>query len=294
MRVTNVMSPQFSNPVAGLGLVAEGGGQRGVFTAGVLDSWQVARFNPFEVLIGTSAGAQNIASYISGQTGYAYSLISNLTRTNSFFNPWRVFTKSNVMDLDWYFKQTEKTTYRFDENKANLNAHNRKVRFSASDASKLATELMNPMQDGWLNAMRASSAIPFLYKSNTLVDGGVTAPIPVNEAYHLGAKKMVVIRTNRDNQNPSPKIVKQLGSYICKENKCPSLFTMFKKHENSYLQAEQFIQSPPDDVVLFEIKPERELESKVLGSSQQAILSDYKHGFELGTRFIAKNARILH
>ena len=64
-------------PNAGLALVAEGGGQRGAFTAGVLDSWLISNFNPFGILIGTSAGAQNIASYLSKQTGYAYSLISH-------------------------------------------------------------------------------------------------------------------------------------------------------------------------------------------------------------------------
>jgi len=103
MSTVNKMANAYSTPLTGLGLVAEGGGQRGAFTAGVLDSWQIVHFNPFEILIGTSAGAQNIASYVSKQTGYAYTLISDLTRQNAFFNPWRLFTGKNVMDLDWYF-----------------------------------------------------------------------------------------------------------------------------------------------------------------------------------------------
>ncbi len=40
-----------------MALVCEGGGQRGIFTAGVLDEFQRAGFNPFDLLIGTSAGA---------------------------------------------------------------------------------------------------------------------------------------------------------------------------------------------------------------------------------------------
>lgn len=46
-------------------LIAEGGGQRGIFTAGVLDAWLENDFDPFELFIGTSAGSQNLTSYLS-------------------------------------------------------------------------------------------------------------------------------------------------------------------------------------------------------------------------------------
>ena len=42
-----------------LALVCEGGGQRGIFTAGVLDEFMRAQFNPFDLYFGTSAGAQD-------------------------------------------------------------------------------------------------------------------------------------------------------------------------------------------------------------------------------------------
>ena len=45
-----------SNPTKGLALVAEGGGQRGVLTVGILDGWLLNDFNPFDLLIGTSVG----------------------------------------------------------------------------------------------------------------------------------------------------------------------------------------------------------------------------------------------
>uniref|UniRef100_UPI0018F8A4AD patatin-like phospholipase family protein n=2 Tax=Enterobacterales TaxID=91347 RepID=UPI0018F8A4AD len=58
-----------------LALVCEGGGQRGIFTAGVLDEFQRASFNPFDLMLGTSAGAQNLSAYICGQPGYARRVI---------------------------------------------------------------------------------------------------------------------------------------------------------------------------------------------------------------------------
>ncbi|GLX82893.1 patatin-like phospholipase family protein [Thalassotalea eurytherma] len=276
----------YSQPHAGVALVAEGGGQRGAFTAGVLDSWQIANFNPFQVLIGTSAGAQNIASYMSKQTGYAYTLIANLTRHQSFFNPWRAFTKKNVMDLDWYFAKAASKFYQFDEHQAYLNSQGRKVRFSASNSSKFATELIDPNVQGWLEALKYSSAIPYLYKSDSLVDGGVTAPVPVHQAYELGAKTILTIRTTVEDRSPMPKPIKQLKPFICGKGKCPEFINLWTKHEHAYDEAESFIQQPPAGVKVIEIKPLQPLKTKVLGSSQQDIVADYKYGFALGRRFI--------
>jgi len=70
-------------------LVAEGGGQRGIFTAGVLDTWLDAGHDPFDILIGTSAGSQNLTSFVARQKGYAKRLIRGLTRHKRFFQMGR-------------------------------------------------------------------------------------------------------------------------------------------------------------------------------------------------------------
>lgn len=62
------------------GLVLEGGGMRGVFTCGVLDSF-MDRGIRFPYTIGVSAGACNGLSYMSGQRGRAkYSNIDLLEK----------------------------------------------------------------------------------------------------------------------------------------------------------------------------------------------------------------------
>lgn len=290
MKLVERVNLNSTTPISGLALVAEGGGQRGAFTAGVLDYLQIANFNPFQILIGTSAGAQNIASYMSKQTGYAYTLINDLTRNDQFFNPWRVFSNDNIMDLDWYFEQIRKSSYLFDNSQADKNALNRKVRFAASRSSKLTTKLVNPVKDGWLDSLKRSSAIPYLYKSTDLVDGGVTAPIPVNEAYKLGAKKILVIRTNSETKKPLPKSIRQLKPLVCNHRVCPNFIKLLDKHETTYRKAERFIKRPPKGVSVITLKPQKPLETKVLGSTKQNITDDYKHGLEVGRAFIENQA----
>jgi predicted acylesterase/phospholipase RssA len=60
---------------------------------------------------------------------------------------------------------------------------------------------LEPRADDASTLLKASSALPILYRGpvllrgQRLVDGGVAAPIPVREAYRRGARRILVVRT---------------------------------------------------------------------------------------------------
>ena len=100
-----------------IGLVLEGGANRGVFTSGVLDYFMEQDLGKaFRYVIGTSAGAGNAMNFISGQHGrsrdttitkdkrYAYFGLKNIIRTGHLFDMeniyWRVPTEYNLFDFD--------------------------------------------------------------------------------------------------------------------------------------------------------------------------------------------------
>lgn len=89
-----------------IALVCEGGGQRGIFTAGVLDEFMRAQFNPFDLYFGTSAGAQNLSAYVCNQPGYARKVIMRYTTSRDFFDPLRFVRGGNLIDLDWLLDAT--------------------------------------------------------------------------------------------------------------------------------------------------------------------------------------------
>lgn len=60
---------QSSLPQGKVALVCEGGGQRGIFTAGVLDEFMRSQFDPFDLLLGVSAGAQNLSALLVDKGG---------------------------------------------------------------------------------------------------------------------------------------------------------------------------------------------------------------------------------
>ena len=254
-------------------LVAEGGGQRGIFTAGVLDTWLEHNFDPFDILIGTSAGSQNLTSFVARQKGYAKRLIRGLTRHKRFFQLSRGFLGKHIVDLDWYFDKTQETKRQLDLETAKQNVLGREILFTATNIRDRKAYLLNPLthKNQWLDLIKASSALPFLYKqgvplrsihtgnshvddetkaANTdyYADGGLAAPLPVIEAYERGAKKIVIIRTVDKSFDAQSIWLQRLRGIVCSTGQCPKTIDYMLQHEQAYRKALDFIANPPDDV----------------------------------------------
>ena len=84
------------------GLVLEGGGMRGVFTAGALDFLMDKKIY-FPYTIGVSAGACNGLSYASRQRGRAKACNIDLLDKYHYIGFRYFFTKRSIMDFDLIF-----------------------------------------------------------------------------------------------------------------------------------------------------------------------------------------------
>ncbi|MCU8008534.1 patatin family protein [Shewanella sp. SM34] len=154
-----------SNASPQVALIAEGGGQRGIFTAGVLDAWLDGGFDPFDLFIGTSAGSQNLSSFLARQKGYAKRLIRGLSRHKRFYRLGRGLVGGNVVDLDWYFEQTRQGMFKLDLNAATASLGHRQLLITTTNASDRKGYFLSPSSKGqWRELLKASSALPFLYK----------------------------------------------------------------------------------------------------------------------------------
>ena len=154
-----------SNASPQVALIAEGGGQRGIFTAGVLDAWLDGGFDPFDLFIGTSAGSQNLSSFLARQKGYAKRLIRGLSRHKRFYRLGRGLVGGNVVDLDWYFEQTRQGMFKLDLNAATASLGHRQLLITTTNASDRKGYFFSPSSKSqWRELLKASSALPFLYK----------------------------------------------------------------------------------------------------------------------------------
>ncbi|MDF2180102.1 patatin family protein [Aliiglaciecola sp. CAU 1673] len=276
----------------GFALVAEGGGQKGIFTAGVLDIFLKHQFWPFGLKVGVSAGAQNLAAYCARASRYAHSAIAELTTTQQFFQPAKFFMGGNLIDLDWYFHQVEHDDdFKFPTDPADLTPESNFYSV-ATDAESLKAHYLHTYGSNLFPHLKASSAIPFLYKpgvvldGHRLIDGGVADPIPVRWAYEQGARDIVVIRTvppDFDGQSP---MLDRLKPILRRVKQSQRMLEMYLLYQERYAQALEFIRHPPEGVRVWEIAPTEDLKSMVLGSTSQMLSHDYLMGKREGARFL--------
>ncbi|AYM88791.1 MULTISPECIES: patatin-like phospholipase family protein [Pseudoalteromonas] len=302
-------------------LIAEGGGQRGIFTAGVLDAWLEQNYDPFDLFIGTSAGSQNLTSYLARQKGYAKRLIRGLSRNKRFFQLGRGLMGKHIVDLDWYFEKTTEVNRALDFKTAKTSLGERELLITATNARDRKAYYLSPTGEGkqWRDLLKASSALPFLYKQGVkltpwlgtkaaneahlaaeqssedfYLDGGLAAPLPVREAYNRGARKIVVIRTVDEHFQAQTAWVQKLRTFACASGYCPKTLDYLIQHEQAYLDELTFIANPPSDVEIIQIFADEKLHSKLLGSSNDDLRFDHKLGVKAGRAYLkSQNARIV-
>lgn len=281
-----------------LALICEGGGQRGIFTAGVLDEFMRADFNPFDLYLGTSAGAQNLSAYVCNQPGYARRVITRFTTTRDFFSPLRFARGGNLIDLDWLIESTSARLPLSMSSADPLFEQGKEFFMCACRSDDYAASYFSPTTDTWLNLLKASSAIPGFYRSGVEIDGvsyqdgGISDAVPVREAANRGADTLVVIRTVPSQMYYTPQWFKHMERWLGDSSLQP-LLNLVQHHEESYRDIQSFIEKPPGKLRIFEIYPPKPLLSNALGSRLPSLTADYKTGRLCGRYFLATIGKLL-
>lgn len=241
-----------------MALVCEGGGQRGIFTAGVLDEFMRAQFNPFHLYFGTSAGAQNLSAYLCNQPGYGRKVIMRYTTRREFFDPLRFVRGGNLIDLDWLVESTAARMPLQMDTAARLFDSGKSFYMCACRGDDYTPGYFSPTKQNWLDIIRASSAIPGFYRTGVTLeginylDGGISDAIPVQEAAKRGAKTIVVIRTVPSQMYYTPQWFKRMERWLGESSLQP-LVNLVQHHETSYSAIQQFIEKPPGKLRIIEI-----------------------------------------
>ena len=160
------------------GLVLEGGGMRGVFTCGVLDSF-MDRGIRFPYTIGVSAGACNGLSYMSGQRGRAKYSNIDLLEKYQYIGLKYLLKKRNIMDFDLLFQEFPEHILPYDYESY----------FSSPERYEMVTT----------NCVTSSSlpfVCPIAYVDDVpMLDGGIVDSIPLMRARNEGFTHNVVVLT---------------------------------------------------------------------------------------------------
>jgi predicted patatin/cPLA2 family phospholipase len=148
---------------------------------------------------------------------------------------------------------------------------------------------LRPQEDNWNAVLKASSAMPVLFKtpqymdSERLVDGGVADAVPVEEAGRRGATRIVVIRSQSAGYVKKDGVEVKITAFFSR--KFPRLQETLRRKPESYKRSIEYIKNPPAGVQVFQIAPEPKLKSGRTTRDMESLQADYELGRSQGKNF---------
>lgn len=258
-----------------IGLVLEGGGLRGVYTAGVLDYFLDKNIE-FGYCIGASAGVCNAVSYISKQKyrsrdinlNYVndkhYLGIGNLLKTGSIFG--------YKMMLDTIPHQLMPFDYHTYENsKCVLTAAVTNCETGKSEYYRLKNLRQH------YDIVQATTSLPLISKmvnidNKKFLDGGVSDSIPIRQSINDGNQYNVVVLT-RDQTYRKKKSSIALAKI--RYGKYPNLIKAMENRWNDYNNELEFIEKLEQLGKIFVFRPSEQLSISRLEKDVDKLSSVY-------------------
>jgi predicted patatin/cPLA2 family phospholipase len=270
-------------------LVVEGGALRGVFSTGLLDGFLEARFNPFDLFIGVSSGASNLAAYLAGMIGRNRSIYMDYSLRSDFISFPKFLRGGHLLDLDWLWDVTIREI-RLDL--ATIYSRAKPFVVVLTDAQTGAAHYKLTGAHDLEHVLKASSAMPLLYRGypevdgRPMTDGGVADSIPVGEAIRRGARRIMVIRSRHRDYLKRPGLSERVMRWHVRQ--LPLLREAMTKRVERYNDAVALIRKPPEGVSIIEICPPEIFRVSRLSQDRIILQEGYEQGRALAAEAIAR------
>ena len=179
-------------------LLLEGGSLRGLFTAGVLDTFMENDVY-FPAVAGVSAGALNALNYISHQPGRSASINLRYRHDGRYFGPKAALRGGSLFGLNFMLHDVKKEVPYDEETYAHGGMRMIAVATNA-ETGKPAYFEKGKTDFDFNEAVRASASLPLasapvMLDGQPYLDGGCACPIALNWALEQGFEKIVVVTT---------------------------------------------------------------------------------------------------
>ena len=180
------------------GLIFEGGGMRGAYTAGVIDALIDNKLE-FTSCYGVSSGACHGTSYLSKQRGRAYRTMTEHMGDKRYFSYWNLLIKGDLLGPEMVFHTIPEQLDPFDYNE--YDKYPGKFYCVATNCETGEAEYFHlKIMEEDVEMIHASSALPLLAKKvkigeNYYFDGGITDSIPIKRSIDDGNAKNVLVLT---------------------------------------------------------------------------------------------------
>lgn len=262
---------------------------RSVFSAGLLDRFLGEDFNPFDFYIGVSAGASNLAAFLSGVPRKSLEIYLDLALRREFISYRRFLLGGHLIDLDWLFATA------FSRDLLDIPAIfalGKPLYVGVTDVASGRAEYVRAAPDNLAGIIKASTALPLFYRGfprvhgRPMTDGGVADGIPAPQAIHLGAKRIMVVRSRSSSYRKKDTWMHRYIRWSLR--KYVSLATAMRERVECHERVIELIRHPPPGVSIVDICPPDHFVVDRFSRDRDALVKGYRLGFEAGEEAMAR------
>jgi predicted patatin/cPLA2 family phospholipase len=240
-------------------LVLEGGGLRGIFSAGVLDVFLDEKIK-VDCIIGVSAGALFGVNYCSKQKGRALRYNQKYGADKRYMGFHSLITTGNIMNKKFCFDTLVNELDPFDYDtfkKSKVDFYATVTNLRTGKPEYKLVEDMRRERD--MEILRASGSMPCVSKpvkidNDLYLDGAIGDSIPVLKALAMGYEKVIVVTTRVDSYR-MPHKKRPYAKLMYR--KYPKFYEAFLNRDQMYNKTLEDIQKLEDEGKILVIKPTR-------------------------------------
>lgn len=263
------------------GLVLEGGGNRAIYTSGVLDAF-IEKEIEFPYVIGVSAGSCNATSYIAKDYRRQHDIIINYSNDKHYMGLGNILKGHSFLNTDWIFGELA-----YDISPLNQDEFDKSNTVLCAVATNALTgkpEYFYPksMRNG-CDELKASCSLPGVTNGveiggTTFFDGGLVDSIPLERAFDDGCKKAVVILTQCKGYTKSPMNPKVKKIF----KKFPKIGEAAVNRHIMYNTQLEFVKQCEENGTALVIQPAAPLHVSTLEKDVSKLESIYQLGYKQG------------
>lgn len=263
------------------GLVLEGGGMRGIFTAGVLDCF-LENDIIFDECIGVSAGSCHGCSYASGQHGRALATSTSYLNDKRYCSLYSLITTGDLFGAEFAYHVIPNELNPIDNDAYERRGIRMWTVVTNCLTGKAEYHLMRNLRDE-VDWVRASSSLPFASRMVMLdgvpyLDGGISDSIPIAQSLRQGNTKNVVVLTQPKgyykSKNKSGLLMK------LKYRHFPELVEDMKKRHIVYNQTIGQLEKMEQEGKVLIIRPPQSLGLRRIEKDKEKLLAAYRVGYQ--------------
>ncbi|MBF1203097.1 MAG: patatin-like phospholipase family protein [Fusobacterium periodonticum] len=268
-----------------IGLVLEGGGMRGLFSAGVLDALLELKELSINGIVGVSSGALFGVNYVSKQKERAVRYNKKYADDKRYMGLHSWITTGNAVNKDFAFYELPYKLDVFDNETFKKAETDFYVVMTNVESGKPEYVLI---EDAFaqMEYLRATSALPFASKiieinGKKYLDGGISDSIPIDFCESLGYDKIIAVLTRPEGTYKEDK----LGFlYKLVYRKYPNLVNSLLNMATDYEKVLAKIKDLENKGKIFVVRPPEVLKIGRLEKNRDKIQKVYDTGLNTGLK----------